>query len=196
MMKLIAFSKSKKEIKEDILLLLFNFLALSPFICFSFQHFSIDSYGSMNILLGDNPVINPVLDAFVFIVLAAISASILSRFILKKLGTNSILSGFIVNLSVLISITNIWFTNILTFPECVFATAIGVLLCFLSLTVYFGNKFKKPIRLLLSGILLVCSTAVFQQFLVVFIIYAVLLTSIEFIEKNEQKAKQVIITYL
>ena len=139
MMKLIAFSKRKKEIKEDILLLLFNFLALSPFICFSFQHFSIDSYGSMNnldmhclwwigcfryfgsaickiwFLLGDNPVINPVLDAFVFIVLAAISASILSRFIQNKLGTNSILSGFIVNLSVLISITNIWFTNILTF---------------------------------------------------------------------------------
>lgn len=32
MMKLISFSKSKKVIKEDILLLLFNFLALSPFI--------------------------------------------------------------------------------------------------------------------------------------------------------------------
>ena len=145
-------------------------------------------------MLGNYPVENPLLDAIVFIIAVALSTTLLSMYIYKKLNQKSISSYLIVNISVLISVTNIWFVNILTFPECIFATAIGVVLCFSAIIVYFSKQ-NIPGKII-SALLLICSTAIFQQFLVVFIIYAILLCSIKLENSDNSKTKDTVFEYL
>ena len=208
----------KFDVKSFLLLLLFNILALLPLICFAFQHFSIDSYGMIDnydshclwwigcfryfgslvskiwFMVGNDPVINPVLDVICYIVIVGISSASLSFFIYKKLDHKSISSLLIVNTSALITLINPWFSDMLTFPECIFATTIGVMFCISSLIIFSSIK-NKAIKYLISGFMLICSTAVLQQFFVVFIIYLFLLTSIETINNN-QTTKQLCIKYL
>lgn len=205
--------------KKIIGLYLINVLALMPLLCFAFQHFSIDTYGYLNdsldghciqwiscfryfgsliskvwFMLGNYSVENPLLDAVVFIIAVALSTTLLSMYIYKKLNQKSISSYLIVNISVLISVTNVWFVNILTFPECIFATAIGVVLCFSAIIVYFSKQ--KILGKIISALLLICSTAIFQQFLVVFIIYAILLCSIKLKNSDNSKTKDTVFEYL
>lgn len=213
------FDRIKKfDIKTFLIFFLFNTLALLPLICFSFQHFSIDSYGIVGnydshclwwigcfryfgaliskiwFMFGNDPIVNPFFDIFCYITIVGISATHLSFFIYKKLKYNSITNLLIINTSVLITLTNPWFSDMLTFPECIFATTIGVLLCNLSLIIFNYTK-NKVTKYLISGIMLICSTAILQQFFVVFIIYLFLLTSIETIHNN-QKTSQLCFKYL
>ena len=206
--------------KKIIGLYLINVLALMPLLCFAFQHFSVDTYllasengidvhinafiGSFRYvgalihkvwnLLGQAPISNPLLDIAIFVLVVALVTTKLSNFIYIQLKQKSTLSYIIVNLSVLVSVTNVWFVNILTFPECIFATAIGVLLCFFAIIVYFSKQ-NIPGKII-SALLLICSTAIYQQFLVVFIIYAILLCSIKLKNSDNSKTKDTVFEYL
>ena len=205
--------------KNKIVLYFINALALMPLLCFGFKHFSIDTYlvalengidGHINAfigafryvgalihkiwyLLGQNPIANPLLDTLIFIFIVALSTTFLSNFIYKQLRQKSTLNYIVVNLSVLISVANVWFINILTFPESIFATAIGVLLCFSAIVVYFSNQ--NILSTIISAFLLICSTAIYQQFLVVFIIYSILLCSIK-LHNDDSATKTIVFTYL
>lgn len=205
------FDRVKKfDIKTFLLFFLFNTLALMPLICFAFQHFSIDSYGIVNqsfihlhslissyryfgallfyilTIIGHNPIINSLPDICLYILLVSLSNTLFAFFINNKLKSNSIVSKIIINLSIIITFANVWFTNYLTFPECIFFSALSIFLIYLSIIVLFTNKYNCAIRIILSGIFLICSTAVIQQFLVVFIIYSFLLLSIVTTNKSEK----------
>ena len=186
-------------VKISLKLFLVNLFVYSSLIIFALPHLSIDSYGALKgglnghciqwigcyryfgalvckiwFMLGNNPILNPTMDCIVFIIIVAFSSATLVFFLykyflskssIKKYDLNSLI---IINLCVVISIYNVWFINILTFPECIFGCAIGVLLCHLAIVFYFTIRSYNKI---LSAILLICSMAVFQQFLIIFIFY-------------------------
>ena len=204
--------------RRTIGLYLINILALMPLLCFAFQHFSTDTYvyladglnghciqwiscfryfgaliSKISFLFGDNPIVSPFFDVIFFILTVALSITFFSRFVYRQLEKKSRLNYIIINVSVLISVTNVWFINILTFPECIFPTAVGVVLCFTAIYIYFSKQ--NIAGKVISAVLLICSTAIFQQFLVVFLIYSVLLCGIKLNNANST-AKAVIIEYL
>ena len=209
----------KFDVKSFLLLLLFNILALLPLICFAFQHFSIDSYGIVDNIhthfdalissyryfgaflfylwtfFGHNPIINSLPDTIFYIILVALSNTAMTKFICSKLGGASKCSTLIINTSTIISFFNVWFCNYLNFSECIFFSAVSIFLCYLSLMIFFSNKLPRIIRLTISGFLLICITAVIQQYLIVFIVYSILLTSIT-IHNSDYKVKTTIWKYI
>lgn len=210
--------KCNRNIKHNIILYLINIAALLPLLCFVFQHFSIDTYGLLNNLddhclvwigsfryfgsavckiwfaLGNNPMVNPALDTLFYIFTVALAVVILSKYIYGFFKNKSLLSYMIINLSVLVSVVNIWFTNILTFPECIFVTSVGVLFCFAAI-ISFSSK-TTTIGGIISSVLLICSTAVYQQFLIIFIIYEILLIGLKFIQEEKTAVKSILTSYI
>ena len=209
----------KFDVKSFLLLLLFNILALLPLICFAFQHFSIDSYGIVDNIhthfdalissyryfgaflfyfwtfFGHNPIINSLPDTIFYIILVALSNTAITKFICSKFGDTSKCLTLIINTSIILSFFNVWFCNYLNFSECIFFSAVSIFLCYLSLMIFFSKELPRIIRLTISGFLLICITAVIQQFLIVFIVYSILLTSIT-IHNSDYKAKTIIWKYI
>ena len=145
-------------------------------------------------LLGHNAILNPFVDIIFFISIVTIVVSVFSIYIYKCINSKNILCFLAVDFSVLITVMNVWFTNILTFPECISLTAIGLCLCLVSLMLYFESK--KFYHYIISFIMLVSAIAVYQQFVSVFIIYAVLITSIKVINNQHDTMKQNIVKYV
>ena len=114
-----------------------------------------------------------------FCLVSSTSAAALSLFIYSRLNIKSYLSYCIINLSVIISVTNVWFTNILTFPECIFISGFGVAFCFLSIIRFFTEAKHRLLSIVIAAIMLIFSIAIYQQFLTVFIIYSILLSFIK-----------------
>ncbi len=188
-----------------------------PCLVFGGSNFSIDSYG---ILLGGadahisafigsfryfgaliykilsifnhNPIINSTSDIVFYVVLVPAIISLVVIEFNKCLESNDIISLAVINLSVLISVYNVWFCDILSFPECIFLTAIGITICFSSLIILIRSR--RIWQYILSAILLVLATAVYQQFISVFAIFAIAYCAI-FTAKNQDK-KLIILNYL
>ncbi len=188
-----------------------------PCLVFGGSNFSIDSYG---ILLGGadahisafigsfryfgafiykilsifnhNPIINSTLDIIFYIVLVPVIISLVVIEFNKHLESNDIISLVAINISVLISVYNVWFCDILSFPECIVITAVGITFCFTSLIILIRSK--KIWHCFLSAILLVLATAVYQQFISVFAIFAIAYCGI-YTVKNQEK-KLIIFNYL
>lgn len=210
--------KLNADTKRNILLYLINVVALLPLFCFAFDHFSVDSYTFIKdldmhclwwigcfryfgsavcklwFLLGNNPAVNPALDTLFFILFVALATVFLSKYIYGFIKKKSLLSYMIINLSVLITVANVWFINILTYPECIFATSVGVLLCFAAI-VFYSSK-PSIIGGVVASVFLICSTAVFQQFLIVFTIYEILLINLKFLGEEKTAGKTIITTYV
>lgn len=205
--------------KKAINLFLFDLIALFPLICFILPHYAYSSYGIVGNyqqhifdFLGSmryfgaliirlwtsffDPLIDPRIDIIVYIVLNALIIAVFSIFLLNKMENKDKWNLLIINTSVILSVSNIWINDILTFPECIFLLSIGNVLCFLSIILFFEKKIKVVIRYIVSGALLVCATAVYQQYLVIFIIYSVLITGIDTIGNAGDSKKKTILTYI
>ena len=210
-------SKNKNVIK-GIFLYIINVLCLSPIMIYGGQNFSIDSYGivldyntHLNAFIGSyrwfgafvyklyydmfkhNPILDSTIDCVVYIVFVATIVLCLSYTIYSLINKKNALTYVIINLSVLISVLNVWFCDILSFPECVFITAIGVFLCFSALIVFI--KIPNIKGYILSGLLIILSTGVYQQFLFVFTIYIVAICSFYIVKNKETTLKQLFLRY-
>ena len=212
--------KLKTLINEHKIKLLFlNILALFPLICFILPHYSVVSYeierdyikhiddflgsmryfGALIIKLWTSlfdPITDPRIDIIVYIVLTALITTAFSIFLLRKLEAEDKWSLTIINTSVILSVANVWINDILTFPECIFLLSIGNILCFSSIMVYYEKKIKAAVRYPAAGLLLICATAVYQQYLVVFIIYAVLISGSEVVGNADCSKKKAVLTYV
>lgn len=208
-----------KERKRFLLVFLFNLLALSPLIIFSHVHYSIDTYaiqlteGAEHInnflgsyryfgalvyylfsLLGLNPTINPLPDTLFYIFVVAFADTILSLYLYNIINQKNIQSLIIIELSVLITSTNAWFTDMLTFPECISLTAVGLLFCFLGIVILaICDRFWK---LAVAFILFVAAAATYQQFISLFIIYTVLILCIRLSKLSRKSVKELFLYYL
>ena len=211
--------RKNKNVIKGILLYIINVLCLSPIMIYGGQNFSVDSYGialdykeHIEAFIGSyrwfgafvyeiyykifnhNPITDSTIDCIVFIVLVAAIVSLLSYTLYKLLGKKSILSYILINISVLISVLNVWYCDVLSFPECVFITAIGTVLCFSALIVFI--KIPNIKGYILSALLIILSTGIYQQFLFVFTIYVVAICSFCVIKNKETMLKQLFLRYI
>ena len=211
-------TKNKNLIKGFLLYIL-NMICLSPVIIYGGQNFSIDSYGialdyngHLNAFIGSyrwfgawvyklyynifkhNPISDSTIDCVVYIVFVAAIVLCLSYTIYSLINNKSALTYVVINLSVLVSVLNVWYCDILSFPECVFITAIGVVLCFAALIVFI--KMPNIKGYILSAILIILSTGVYQQFLFVFTIYIVAICSFYVVKNKETTFKQLFSRYI
>ena len=209
----------RKNLLKGVLLYMLNVLCLSPAMIYAGQNFSVDSYKvclSLNnhtvsflgsyrwfgaflykfyvTVFNHNPINNSTIDCIIFVLLVSAVVLSLTFILYEMLNKRNVLSYIAINLSVYISILNVWFCNILSFPECIFITTVGVVLCFSALIIFI----KKPnIKgYILSSIMVILSTAVYQQFLFVFIIYVILICSFYLIKNEEKTFKSIISRYI
>ena len=94
----------------------------------------------------------------------------------------------------MLCVTNVWFCNILAFPECVFITAVGVCFCVASIIVFLsGDRIKNYI---ISGLLLVCATGVYQQFLCIFTVFVVAVLSVRVLNNGIKRFNELLVFYI
>lgn len=212
----------KKTIKADsktLFLFIMNIMLLLPLAVFGGQNFSIDSYGVSldqgvhirafigsfrwfgafiyklyHSLTGHNPVSGSTVDVIIFIAAVSVMTTILSLCIVKHIKRDDYLTCTAVNLGVIITVANVWFCNILSFPECVFITAVGVCLCYGAIVAFV--KANCVWGYVLSGVLLICATGVYQQFISVYAIYVIALCGTEAFSQNNMKFKQIVLLYI
>lgn len=210
---------TQNELKMFLTIFVINLLALSPLIVYSHVHYSIDSYGIINnwenvkwyvgcfryfgaaitslvSLLGHNPINNPTLDILFYIFSSSISVTFVAYYFCKLLTSlnNKVLITSIVEFSLLITVVNVWYSNILTFPECILFNAFGLSFCFISVYIYSSRE--GIISRLIAAILFICSAACFQQFIPIFMIYTVLLICVKLSNVEMKGVKSLIILYL
>lgn len=209
---------NRHGIKYFLIVFLINLLALSPLIIFSHIHYSIDTYGlienwanaewyissfryfgalvtSLISLTGHNPIINPSLDIVFYIIISAFLIALLSIYIFKLLKSiNKMFLFAIVEFSLLITIVNVWYSNILTFAECIAFDAIGLLFCFLSIYIYSSRN--SLISRVVASVLFICSAACFQQFISIFAIYTILILCIKQSQTEKKSVKELFLYYI
>lgn len=181
-----------KTTNLKVLILITNIVLLLPLLIFCGENYSIDSYavvipfkhcksfiGSFRWFgaflykiytsFGHNPVGNCTLDVLIFIFLVAIGATVLT-FCFLKINSVSFLNIPVICLSVIISVVNDWFCEIVSFPECIFISGIGFLLVFSSVVLYTRKSF---VYKLISFAFLVFAIGIYQQFISVFCVYII-----------------------
>ena len=196
-----------------------NALALLPLLCFGFPHFTADSYlvaadyaihenaflgafryfGALLIRLRtalSDPVRAPLPDALFFVLLTALSVTALTLTVCAAGRLRGTLCFAVVDLSVLIAAANFFLIDVLCFPEDIFLTACGIFLCFSALIVFFREKGSAWIRYPIAGLLLVAATAVYQQFLTVFLVFAFLLLALRLLREPSVTVKKAFFVYL
>ena len=207
--------------KIYLYVLLLNFFVLSPLIVFSQIHYRMDSYGilvngtSFHIeaflgsyrffgalvymiisLVGHNPIMNPLPDTIFFIIVATVAVTVLVFCLYKVIRKRSVLLFFIIECAVLITVANIWFTDLLTFPECISLTAVGLLCCFGGIVVLaLSDRLWKYI---IASVLFIFAAATYQQFIAVFLIYTVLILCIKQsrAETDKKGIKKLVVSYI
>ena len=207
-------------IKYFLIVFLINLLALSPLIIFSHVHISEDAYAylmnndwaavewyvgsfryfgalvtSLISLTGHNPIVNPSLDIVFYIIISAFVITLLSIYIFKLLKhTNKLFLFVLIEFALLITVTNVWYSNILTFAECIAFDAIGLLFCFLSIYIYSSRN--SLISRITASVLFICSAACFQQFIPIFAIYTILILCIKQSQTDKKTVKELFLYYI
>lgn len=206
-----------KDFSEFFWVYICNLVLFLPCLIFGGSNFSIDSYGILMdgpdahisafigsfryfgafiykiiSLFNHNPISNSTLDIIFYVILVPAIVTLVVLEFYKCLKTKELISIIVIDIAVLISIYNVWFCDILSFPECIVITAIGIVFCFSSLIVMIRSK--KIWHYILSVLLLVFSTAIYQQFISVFAIFAIACCGI-FTADNKDK-KLIILNYL
>ena len=156
----------------------------------SYRYFGAFIYWLIS-LIGHNPILNPLPDTLFFIFVVAFADTVLSLSIYRILNKKSICSLIIIELSVLITSTNVWFTDMLTFPECISLTAVGLLCCFLGIV--FLSVSNKLWMWLIASILFIFAAATYQQFISIFFIYSVLILCIRQAKSEKNNIKDIFI---
>ena len=206
--------------KNNIILLLINILALSPLLCFILPHFAFSTYGiaaygyekhiedflsSMRFFGAFiinlwtsifDPIKNPALDIIIYILFTSLFVTLFALFVQRKLHNKSIGMLIVIDISLLIAISNVWINEILTFPECIFVLAIGNAFCFASLILLFDERIRAPLRFFFSGLLIICSTAIYQQYYVIVFIFSILIITINITNNVSISKKESAIEFL
>ena len=202
--------RSIQKYNHNIFIFVFNVLALSPLLIFGGSNYSIDScsilldynvhlnnfisgyryFGAflykIIVALGYNPVVDSTADSVFYIIVAALAVTLLAKAFYNNLKDKDILSLFVVDLAVIVSVANVWLCDILSFPECVTITGVGLFLCVAAVCVI--DKKQSLLRCLISVVLLVLSTAIYQQFISMFTVFAVALFGLKAYNKKDFKA--------
>lgn len=207
----------KNIINRFLPIWIINVLLLLPLLVFAGQNFQNDSYViildnevhinafissfrwfgalvySIYSLIAHNPILNGTPDIIFFILSFATISVIVSKEIMKLIKRDDLLSFVVINLSVVVSVFNVWFCNILSFPECIFLTTVGMLCCFAAIVVFINSK--NILHYLLVVLLITCSAGVYQQFIFVFTIYAIVICKINVLENHENTFKALFFRY-
>lgn len=196
-------------------LYLINILLISFLLVFGGQNYSVDSYSILvdgyvaNIelclsnyrffggllygllsLLGHNPILNCTLDICFFI--PTVSAA-LTALALKFYGVyekKSLLSLAITDISLLISICNVWFCNILSFPECIFIAAIAIILTCCAVILLINSQ--KLLNCIFASVCMILATGIFQQFIILFTIYMIAYCCVVLYQKETNSIKEML----
>lgn len=209
----------KQNMLYTVLMYIGNIVFLSPIMIYGGQNFSIDSYGialdyrgHIEAFIGSyrwfgafvyeiyykifnhNPITDSTVDCIVFIVLISAVVSWVSYTLYRLINKKSIVSHILINLSVLISVLNVWYCDVLSFPECIFITVIGTVLCFSAVIVFANNQ--TLCGYILSSALIILATGVYQQFLFVFTIFVVAICGCEVIKNGEKTFKELFYRYV
>ncbi len=193
-----------------IYIFVLNVLTLSPLLVFGGSNYSIDSYSILldcnvhlnNFIsgyryfgaflykiimgLGHNPIVDSTVDSVFFIFIASIAVALLTQSFYNNLKEKDILSLLIVDFSVVVSVANVWLCDILSFPECVTITGLGLFFCLLAVCVI--DKKQSVLRCVISILLLICSTAIYQQFISMFTVFTIALFALKAYNKNDLKS--------
>ncbi|MCR5040479.1 MAG: glucosyltransferase domain-containing protein [Clostridia bacterium] len=182
--------------KRFLILFAANVILMLPLLIYGGRNFSIDSYGllvwgyeihtnnflsafryfgalvfRLLMLTGHNPVLNSTPDVCAAIVIVAFSVSALVSAFLRALGKKDFFTAAALDLGAVLIVENRFLLDVMSFPECVFLTAVGVFFCFAAVIVYMT---KRGIGwTILTSVLLICAMATYQQLLSVYIILVV-----------------------
>lgn len=201
--------------RQAISLFFVNLAILSVILCFSGNNYSIDSYGiELNgyeenavtfigsyrffgafisyifSILGHNPVTNCTVDTIFFIAIISVIITVFALRFIKLLESKSLLNIFIIDSAVLICILNVWFCNILSFPECVFMSAIGLLFVFSAITLF--TKSQSILNCIICSILIICATGIYQQFLAMTAVFMLAFCCFKISKTEEKDIKSII----
>ncbi len=203
--KIPVFSRSR------LILLLGNLAALLPLLVFNGTRWSVDSpsilvdgqwthlgafldsyryFGALIArlysLTGHDPIGNCLPDTILFILLAGIGTTLLVAGVADHLKIDRPLSVLALDLAALLSLENAWFCEILTFPESIFLSGIGYLLCCLAILFFVRHRSLRGLAA--SAVCLILSTAVYQQYIVVFTIFTVSVLGCEILAEETPTA--------
>ena len=95
--------------------------------------------------------------------------------------------------SALITVVNVWFTDLLTFPECIALTAVGLLCCFAGIVVL--SESDRIWKYIIASILFIFAAATYQQFIAIFLIYTVLTICIKQSKLDKKSINKLVISY-
>lgn len=139
---------------------------------------------------------NPTLDIVIFLVIASFVITLLLTLIesIFEESANKYLYFCIFEFSLLVTVVNVWYSDILTFSECICFDAIGLLFCFLS--VYIFARKNSLVNYIVSSVLFVGAAACFQQFISVFSIYTILILCIKQVQSEKKRIKELVFFYV
>lgn len=203
---------------KALLLLLGTVAAFLPLLFFNGERYSVDSpsillYGEWSQLgafldsyryfgaliahlyyyAGHDPIGNCLPDTILFILLAAVGTTILVKTVSEQLKIDRWLPVAALDLAAVLAIENVWFCEILTFPESIFLSGVGVLLCDLAVVLFI--RYRNVKGLAASAVCLILSTAVYQQFITVFTIFAVAELGCEILTNERITVKSAFLRY-
>lgn len=207
-----------KKIRTFLLLLLGNLIAYLPLCVFGGASYSVDSpvillsgdwvhisifigayryIGALTYkiysLLGHNPIGNSTPDIILFILLAAVGTTAFIYCLTDHLKIKGIASWIAIEFATLLTVDNVWFCEILAFPESIFLTGVGLVFCFAALIVFMRRR--SVISWILFAVLLLCAIATYQQFLSVFVIFIIAIIGAELTADSRCRAKDVFFAY-
>lgn len=196
-------------------LYLINILLISFLLVFGGQNYSVDSYSILvdgyvaNIelclsnyrffggllygllsLLGHNPISNCTLDICFFVLTVSAAFTALALKFYGAYEKKSLLSLAVTDISLLISICNVWFCDILSFPECIFIAAIAIILTCCAVILLINSQ--KLLNCILASVCVILATGIFQQFIILFTIYMIAYCCVVLYQKETNSIKEML----
>ena len=188
---LCVFNGERYSVDSPSILLYGNWIHLSAFI---------DSYRYVGALIaqlysftGHDPIHNCLPDAILFILLAGIGTAMLVGCIADHLNVRGPLQLLALDLAVILAVENVWYCEILTFPESIFLSGVGLCLCYTAVAVFIRRRSVRGLAA--SAVCLILATAVYQQYIVVFTVFVIAVLACEILREERPEAKAAFVKY-
>lgn len=123
-------------------------------------------------LFGHDPIRNATPAICGYIAIVTTATTLLAIRLKKAFPDHNLL---IINFALLIASVNCWYCDILSFPECILITGIGMALAFASIGLIADAKKQSWGVGIAASLCLTLATGVYQQFLGLFAVYAIAL---------------------
>lgn len=182
---LCVFNGMRYSVDSPSILLYGKWVHLSAFID-SYRYFGA-LIAQLYSLTGHDPIQNCLPDSILFILLAGIGTALLVACIAERLKIERPFSVLALDLAVILSVENVWFCEILTFPESIFLSGVGLILCCFAI-IFFVRRRSVP-GLAASAVCLILATAVYQQYIIVFTVDIISVLGCEMLGEERPSAK-------